>query len=111
MTFTRVYVSVRVCLSTCTERFKTTYFVRLLTYSLQVTNVWNLDLKDRWSLYRRWSLDVRQCYRRAISLLHREFEWGVERLQKARAMQDLKVLEHADVIGMTTTGERGPMSA
>ena len=56
-------------------------------------------------------MDVRQCYRRAISLLHREFEWGVERLQKAKAMQDLKILEHADVIGMTTTGERGPMSA
>ena len=76
-----------------------------------MTNVWNLNLKDRWSLYRLWAIDVRQRYRRAISHLHREFEWGVERLKKAKAMQDLETLEHADVIGMTTTGERGLVSA
>ena len=53
-------------------------------------------------------MDVRQLFRRAISYLHHEFELGVERLKKAKAMQDLEILERADVIGMTTTGERSP---
>ena len=70
-----------------------------------MTNVWNLSLSDRWSLYRRWVKDVRERYRRTISYLHREFEWSVERLKEAKTMQDLEILERADVIGMTTTGE------
>ncbi|XP_068677009.1 NFX1-type zinc finger-containing protein 1-like [Montipora foliosa] len=69
-----------------------------------VTNVWNLKLSDRWSLYRRWAMDVRKRYRFTISYLHYEFEWGVQRLKEAKTMQDLDILERADVIGMTTTG-------
>ena len=103
MTFTSL--SVPVCLCTWIV-----YFILLLPYSLQVTNVWNLKLSDRWSLYRRWVMDMRERYRRAISYLHHEFDWGVERLKKAKAMQDLEILEHADVIGMTTTGELLPVS-
>ena len=72
--------------------------------SLQVTNVWTLNLSDRWSLYRRWAMDVRKRYNRTISYLHHEFQWGVERLREAKNMQDLEILEGADVIGMTTTG-------
>ena len=49
-------------------------------------------------------MGVRERYHRTISFLHREFEWGVERLQEAKTMQDLEILEGADVIGMTTTG-------
>jgi len=49
-------------------------------------------------------MDVRQRYRLTISYLHREFEWGVERLMEAKTMQDLNILTSADVIGMTTTG-------
>ena len=56
-------------------------------------------------------MDMRERYRRSISYLHHEFDWGVERLKKAKAMQDLEILEHADVIGMTTTGELVPVSA
>ena len=76
-----------------------------------MTNVWNLNLKDRWSLYRRWLKDVRERYRRTMSYLHHEFEWGVERLKEAKTMQDLEILERADVIGMTTTGELSTVGA
>ena len=69
-----------------------------------MTNVWKLNLSDRWSLYRRWATDVRDGYRRTVSYLHREFDWGVERLMEAKTMQDLEILERADVVGMTTTG-------
>lgn len=56
-------------------------------------------------------MDVRQRYRRTISYLHHEFERGIEGLKKAKAMQDLEILERADVIGMTTTGELSPVGA
>ena len=49
-------------------------------------------------------MDVRKRYRCTISFLHYEFERGVERLKEAKTMQDLDILERADVIGMTTTG-------
>jgi len=49
-------------------------------------------------------MGVREGYHRTISYLNREFEWGVERLNEAKTMQDLEILEGADVIGMTTTG-------
>ncbi|KAL9983501.1 hypothetical protein ACROYT_G005684 [Oculina patagonica] len=69
-----------------------------------VTNVWNLTLKDRWSLYRRWLMDVRERCRRTISFFQYEFQEGVEQIKKINNALDLEILERADVIGMTTTG-------
>ncbi|KAJ7333532.1 NFX1-type zinc finger-containing protein 1 [Desmophyllum pertusum] len=69
-----------------------------------VTNVWNLSLEDRWRLYRRWLIDVRERYRRDISYLQYGFEAGVRRLKETKGKLDLEILERADVVGMTTTG-------
>ena len=75
-------------------------------HKLQVLDVWSLSLEDRWSLYRRWLMDVRQHYRRTISDYQYEFNWGVMRLKEEKEMLDLHILIGSDVIGMTTTGKK-----
>ena len=69
--------------------------------------MWNLSLKDRWRLYRRWLMDVAEGYRRTISLFQEKFEEGAKRLKDIKNMEDFEILKKADVVGMTTTGEYG----
>ena len=52
-------------------------------------------------------MDVRERCRRTISFFQYEFEEGVKQLKKIKNMQDLEILQRADVIGMTTTGKHG----
>ena len=76
------------------------------SYTLQVTDVWSLSLEDRWSLYRRWMIDVRHHHRRIISDYQYEFNWDVRRLKEEKEKLDLYILIGSDVIGMTTTGKK-----
>ena len=55
-------------------------------------------------MYRRWVQDVREFYHQDISILHHDFEKGVENLKQIKSRLDLFILRKADVIGMTTTG-------
>ena len=71
----------------------------------QVSNVWNLSVKDRWRLYRRWLVDVCEDYRRTISLFQEQFQAGAKRLKDIKNMEDFEILKNADVVGMTTTGK------
>ncbi|KAJ7333526.1 NFX1-type zinc finger-containing protein 1 [Desmophyllum pertusum] len=68
-----------------------------------VRNVWNLNVKDRWRLYRRWLMDVAEEYRRTISLFQEQFEEGAKRLKDIKDLEDLEILKKAHVVGMTTT--------
>ena len=69
--------------------------------------MWNLNVKDRWRLYRRWLMDVAEEYRRTISLFQEQFEEGAKRLKDIKDLEDLEILKKAHVVGMTTTGKHG----
>ena len=68
--------------------------------------MWQLSLKDRWRLYRRWLVDVAEEYRRTISLFQEQFEMGARKLKDIKNMEDFEILKKADVVGMTTTGKQ-----
>ncbi|XP_051562536.1 NFX1-type zinc finger-containing protein 1-like [Myxocyprinus asiaticus] len=69
-----------------------------------VSDVWNINPKDRWRLYRLWVLRYRTDLR--TKALHSEqvFQDAAERLNEIRCREDLCVLRKARVVGMTTTG-------
>ncbi|MCJ8729395.1 hypothetical protein PDJAM_G00105760 [Pangasius djambal] len=71
---------------------------------LQVWNVWQLKLKDRWRLYRLWVLRYQIDLRGKALQAEQVYQDAAERLSEIRRREDLCVLQHAKVIGMTTTG-------
>ncbi|KAE8575514.1 hypothetical protein XENTR_v10003856 [Xenopus tropicalis] len=70
----------------------------------QVTDIWHLNIRSRWRLYRFWL----HCYQLGIRqkiLSHEEkYQEHADRLAELRVQEDLVILKHAQVIGMTTTG-------
>ncbi|KAK3574831.1 hypothetical protein QTP86_018421, partial [Hemibagrus guttatus] len=70
----------------------------------RVWNVWELKLNDRWRLYRLWVLRYQIDLRRKALEAEQHYQDAAERLAEIRRREDLCVLKHAKVIGMTTTG-------
>ncbi|XP_026856434.2 NFX1-type zinc finger-containing protein 1 [Electrophorus electricus] len=70
----------------------------------QVRNVWQLELKDRWRLYRLWMQRYQTDLREKSLHAEQAFQDAAERLVEIRRREDLCVLRRARVIGMTTTG-------
>ena len=70
----------------------------------QVDNVWRLNGRQRWRLYRYWvDLYCRQL-RGQIRDTAREYEGKARRYQEILHQEDKAILEKATIIGMTTTG-------
>ncbi|XP_068745966.1 NFX1-type zinc finger-containing protein 1-like isoform X2 [Montipora capricornis] len=69
-----------------------------------IRNVWSLNIKDRWRLYRRWVADISESYRHTISLYQEQFEAGAKKMKDIRNLEDFEILKNADVVGLTTTG-------
>ncbi|XP_053098833.1 LOW QUALITY PROTEIN: NFX1-type zinc finger-containing protein 1-like [Hemicordylus capensis] len=69
-----------------------------------VRDVWQLDLSARWQLYRHW-LQKYQAEIRHRLLNHGEsYQSAAERLAGLHLQQDLRILQTAWIVGMTTTG-------
>jgi hypothetical protein len=69
-----------------------------------VTDVWKLNERDRWRLYRYW---VQQFVCEQTRKLHEHrdsFEEELNKKKLSRDNLDVRILRDADVIGMTTTG-------
>ena len=60
---------------------------------------------DRWRLYRRWVNDAREKWHLNISKLQEQFDINAAKLKRIKDKEDFKLLNFADVIGMTTTGK------
>ena len=66
--------------------------------------MWNMPLKERWCLYRRWVYNASEsCYEK-ISDWQETFDKKATDLKEVKLKEDYEVLKKADVIGMTTTG-------
>ncbi|XP_016333043.1 NFX1-type zinc finger-containing protein 1-like isoform X2 [Sinocyclocheilus anshuiensis] len=70
----------------------------------QTRNVWILNLKDRWRLYRLWVLRYRTDLCTKALTSEQVYQDAAERLNEIRRREDLCVLRQARVVGMTTTG-------
>ena len=69
-----------------------------------VTNIWDLDIKKRFSLYKLWM----ERYKRELSCqmesLIKEYECALAEKNEITAQETVFILQNARVIGMTTTG-------
>ena len=66
--------------------------------------MWDMPLKERWRLYRRWVWNASQSCHEKISVWQEKFDKRANDLKEVRMKEDYEVLRKADVIGMTTTG-------
>ncbi|XP_069507285.1 NFX1-type zinc finger-containing protein 1 [Ambystoma mexicanum] len=69
-----------------------------------ILDLWSLDLKSRWRLYRLWLQMYQADIRRRILLHEENYQKATERMAELRRQEDLCILREAKVIGMTTTG-------
>lgn len=72
----------------------------------QIQDVWQLDLKSRWQLYRLWLQMYQADTRRKILSHERLYHTSAERMAELRLKEDLYILKDAQVVGMTTTGKK-----
>ncbi|KAM8945862.1 LOW QUALITY PROTEIN: NFX1-type zinc finger-containing protein 1 [Pelodytes ibericus] len=70
----------------------------------QVKDVWSLNMNSRWKLYRHWVQLYQQDIRQKILGHEQHYQETADRLIELRLQEDLQILRHAKVIGMTTTG-------
>ncbi|XP_069099575.1 NFX1-type zinc finger-containing protein 1 isoform X1 [Pleurodeles waltl] len=69
-----------------------------------IRDLWSLDLKSRWRLYRYWLQKYQADIRRRIRLHEEDYQLATDRMAELRRQEDLCILREAKVIGMTTTG-------
>ncbi|XP_019640287.1 PREDICTED: NFX1-type zinc finger-containing protein 1-like [Branchiostoma belcheri] len=69
-----------------------------------VQNVWTLQPRDRWRLYRHWVAKYCAKYKDSIKDYEREYERAAKRLTEFQSQEDGEIMKEATVIGMTTTG-------
>ncbi|CAH1269008.1 ZNFX1 [Branchiostoma lanceolatum] len=69
-----------------------------------IQNVWTLQLRDRWRLYRHWAAKYCAKYKESIREYEREYEHAARRLKEFQNEEDGEIMKEATVIGMTTTG-------
>ncbi|XP_043920598.1 NFX1-type zinc finger-containing protein 1-like [Protopterus annectens] len=84
------------------ELKKTTHMSEAEAVNIQ--DIWNLSLKQRWELYRLWRSKYLSELRHQVWTYENEYQGVIRRLKELRNQEDLTVLRHARVIGMTTTG-------
>ena len=70
-----------------------------------IRDVWQLQIKDRWRLYRKWVRNISQQHQNTIASVQAEYDRGIKELQELWNAQNYELLREAHVIGMTTTGK------
>ncbi|XP_051872615.1 NFX1-type zinc finger-containing protein 1-like [Pristis pectinata] len=70
----------------------------------RIVNVWDLDLLDRWRLYRLWLSQYQAETKREILRYELDYRRIVDRLADLRNQEELILLRQSKVVGMTTTG-------
>ncbi|KAK2142651.1 hypothetical protein LSH36_929g00077, partial [Paralvinella palmiformis] len=66
-------------------------------------NIWRLDMKDRWRLYRCWLKQYRRNIDNQLRALEQEYELTARRLHEVKQREDLEIMKRAKILGMTTT--------
>ncbi|KAK7476870.1 hypothetical protein BaRGS_00031873 [Batillaria attramentaria] len=69
-----------------------------------ILDIWNLDIKQRWRLYRLWLSRVTADLYRRRRADEAEFQGVSARVVEQRNCLDLRIMKRARVVAMTTTG-------
>ncbi|XP_059150353.1 NFX1-type zinc finger-containing protein 1-like [Physella acuta] len=70
----------------------------------RVRGIWSLDMHARYSLYKLWINRLLESLNSEMKDLIDAYENALDRKNEVNLIQDVKILENAQVIGMTTTG-------
>ncbi|XP_066564198.1 NFX1-type zinc finger-containing protein 1 isoform X2 [Amia ocellicauda] len=70
----------------------------------RVCDIWRLNLKDRWRLYRAWKLCYEGQLKSSLTECLVQYEKATEEMGNLKLRENLSILQNAKVIGMTTTG-------
>ncbi|KAK3584660.1 hypothetical protein CHS0354_001239 [Potamilus streckersoni] len=68
----------------------------------RIQNLWTMQQKDKWRLYRRWIFLYKESLLKKINPV--EIDNAARRYSEARMQEDKEIMRRATVIGMTTTG-------
>ena len=66
--------------------------------------VWQLPVKDRWRLYRKWAMAHCIRLKEGMKDEEREFHGAALRMKEMREHEDMEAMRTATILGMTTTG-------
>lgn len=69
----------------------------------QVKNLDSLNISERWVLYKSWIEFLKAGNWTLLQNLEERFRKGGERFEETRQYNDLRILQQADVVGVTTT--------
>ncbi|NXK93324.1 ZNFX1 protein, partial [Formicarius rufipectus] len=69
-----------------------------------IHDLWQLDLRSRWRLYRLWLQTYQGSIRQRILRYEQQYQAAAERMKELKLQEDLCILKEARVVGMTTTG-------
>ncbi|XP_048760859.2 NFX1-type zinc finger-containing protein 1-like isoform X3 [Ostrea edulis] len=75
----------------------------------RIQNVWNLNLGDRWRLYRFWIREVAIHFQRERDVVVSHFNRTNQNESDLRFRQNLRILSSCQMVGMTTTGAASNM--
>ncbi|XP_041040924.1 NFX1-type zinc finger-containing protein 1-like [Carcharodon carcharias] len=69
-----------------------------------IEDVWELNLDDRWRLYRKWKLAYEEKFQASLNENLCLYEKEAQDLSELIVEEDIMILKTTDVLGMTTTG-------
>lgn len=67
-------------------------------------NPTRLPLKSRWTLYWSWVAALQEYLAKQLEELERRYRNKTNQYQEFKQLEDLNIVQNADIIGMTTTG-------
>ncbi|KAI5738736.1 hypothetical protein M8J77_010544 [Diaphorina citri] len=67
------------------------------------SNLITLNIDERWNLYSLWVNNLRSGLMNSIKTLEKRYRDMSEQLQEARQLEDLNILRHFKIVGITTT--------
>jgi hypothetical protein len=71
---------------------------------LQQGNLWQLQVQERWILYRYWVGRLRNVLLEELRRQEAKFRMEARMYEEVQQMNDLDILRESQVVGMTTTG-------
>jgi hypothetical protein len=69
----------------------------------RISNVWKLEQKDRWRLYRYWVNHYCMIIQEQIVEREEEFQEACDLVGEMQMQEDKEIMRHSTVIGLTTT--------
>ncbi|XP_067125252.1 NFX1-type zinc finger-containing protein 1-like [Centruroides vittatus] len=67
-------------------------------------NIWNLNVADRWRMYRLWVACYIDHYVKQIKSCQEKYKEHMVGFSKFKVLQNVELMKHAKIVGMTTTG-------